>query len=348
MRNPSAIRRLSSAAATLAILAGCSGGAGNSFAGIPQQSVSQSQATLPTSSQAKSGNVTEFISDWDNDVVYIIRGGKLSSTLHVDGPEGLAVDASHNLYVVQVAYSQVLIYAPPYNGSPKILSNAGVRPVGVAVDRNGNVAVTSVPFSGSAGGVVFYAKGATNPTNAIPANGKFSGDFYCAFDKHGNLYLDSENGSGPFEAGEVAGGISGTKVTPLTTNNLVTFPAGMQVTESGKIAILDESDGSGSATIYAYNPPKHGSFGNPVSTTRLSASNDALAFAFVGRRNQFVLTADTLFDQLKPKRGNPNHQDQIGQTQEFAYPSGGGVMESVRLEYNATLVGVAVDPAASP
>jgi len=122
----------------------------------------------------------------------------------------------------------------------------------------------------------------------------------------------------------------------------------MQVTKSGLIAILDQGNGSSTPTIYAYNPPKRGSLGDPVTTTPLSSANDALAFAFQGRNERFVLTADTFSTLLGRKRVKSDHEDQIGQTQLFAYPAGGGEVQSVRLPLDAILVGVAVNPAGSP
>ena len=336
---------VTSLAATLlgAVLAGCSSSAGSVLA--PSQPTSSSAPGNADVKVAKGDRAAEFISDANNHEVDIISHQGAVSTLHVYGPEGVAVDASHNLYVVDAAGDDVQIYAPPYNGKPKTLSGAGVMPYGIAIDRNGNVAVTSLgsPSVGP-GGIAFYAKGATSPTNKIIANGTFAGDYYCAFDADGNLYLDSQNGSGPFEAGEVAGGINGTSVTPLTTTNLVRYPSGIQFTKAGKIAILDQGTGSVAATIYTYDPPINGSFGAPVKTTLLSNANNAIAFAFDDQSDHVVLTADTFYTVNKAMTVRPNHEDQIGQTQRFNYPAGGSPTQSIRLAYDAELVGVAINP----
>lgn len=323
-----------------ALLAGCG-------SAMPPPQAGGSPASLTTSSQAasKAARAVAFLSDWNNDVVYAIdRQGDVSSFSVLGGPQGLAVDGDRNLYVVNEAYSSVYVYAPPYDGSPRVLTGAGVRPTGVAIDGSGNVAVTSTGSATSGiGGVAFYSKGASTPTKVIAANSKFAGDYYCAFDADGNLYLDSQNGSGPFEAGEVVGGINGKSVTPLTTKNLVQYPGGMQVTHDGEIAILDQSVNGSTATIFTYNPPKRGSLGNPVQTTSLSGSNDAVAFALTKKNEAF--TGDTFFAAGRPKS---NHEDQIGEAQWFVYPSGGGAVKSIRLNYNATIVGAAVDPAEMP
>jgi|ERR1700722_14175171 sugar lactone lactonase YvrE len=330
----------------VATLAGCSGAAISSLSPTNLgPSVSKSFTSRPAK---KAGGEVAFVSDSNNNAVYVIRQGQLSETLNVDGPEGVAVDTAHNLYVANVAGSNILVYAPPYNGTPRALEDPGFRPNGVALDAKGNVAVTSFESNTyGLGSIAFYTKGATSPTKIILADSTFAGDYYCAFDASGNLYLDSKNGSGPFEAGEVVGGIDGKRVKPLTTGNLLQYPGGMQVTKSGKIAILDQSEGSGTPTIYTYNPPSHGSFGNPIATTLLASANDAVAFAFEDRNDRFVFTADTYFTSPKAKHVKSDHEDQIGQTQSFNYP-GGGMVTSVRLPDNAILVGVALNPPESP
>jgi hypothetical protein len=339
------------AAAAIAMLAGCSGSTISSL--VPtgsEQPSSTGNAPKGFTSHAgkKAGGEVAFISDFNNHAVYVIRRGQLAATLDVDAPEGLAVDTAHNLYVANVAGSNVLVYAPPYNGTPTALTDPGFRPNGVAVDARGDVAVASYESNSyGLGSIAFYAKGATSPTKVIVGDSKFAADYYCAFDASGNLYLDGKNGSGAFEAGEVVGGIGGKAVKPLTTGNLLQYPGGMQVSKTGKIAILDQSQGSGTPTIYTYNPPSHGSLGTPVATTPLSSANDAVAFAFEDRNDRFVLTADTFSTSPKVKRARSAHEDQIGQTQLFNYP-GGSVVTSVRLPYNAVLVGVALDPPENP
>src|ERR1700760_4600257 len=181
--------RIAAVAATAAmILSACSG---------PQPSGS---SVVPGSGAARAGKSTqptEFVSDWNNDVVDVIKGGVAVRSIDVTGPEGLTVDAEHNLYVTNVAGSNVLVYAPPYTGSPIVLDDAGYRPSDVAVDANGNVAIASTQSNAyGLGSVAFYPKGATEPARTIVANGRFAGDYYCAFDASDNLFLTSKSGSG--------------------------------------------------------------------------------------------------------------------------------------------------------
>src|ERR1700684_225707 len=85
------------AATVAAILAGCSSAGGTA-----------SGPVLPNGSEASAINRPEtngdgaaaFISDWDNHVIDIISRNGTVTTLHDYGPEGVAVDASHNLYAI--------------------------------------------------------------------------------------------------------------------------------------------------------------------------------------------------------------------------------------------------------
>jgi len=89
-----------------------------------------------------------FFSDANNGAVLIYNAaGTLVGTVTGFGsPEGLATDKAGRLYVTDEAYSQVDVFAPPYNGTPTYLSDSGQSPVSTAVDGAGNVAGrTSIP-----------------------------------------------------------------------------------------------------------------------------------------------------------------------------------------------------------
>jgi hypothetical protein len=66
----------------------------------------------------------------------------------------------------------------------------------------------------------------------------------------------------------------------LSTNNSIRGYA-VHIDKSDRIAILDYSV-SGLFTLYTYKHPKHGSLGDPVSTTPLTTPNAFINdFAFV-------------------------------------------------------------------
>jgi hypothetical protein len=321
------------------ILSGCSG----NEAGAPASSGLVPNA-VRTQAGAKKGQATIFVSDWDLDAVYVIQNGAVVQTLKVYGPQGMAVDSAGNLYVTDVAYSNVLVFAPPYTGSSSVLDDAGYRPSDVAVDANGNVAVTSFESNSyGPGSVAFYPKGATKPSKTIVANHTFAGDYFCAFDANGNLFVTSKSGYGPFAVGEVVGGIAGKSVKALTTGNILAAPAGIQVSANSRIVVLDQDQSGDYPTLYAYGEPKNGALGKPLATTAFPA-NDAISFAFEGKSDNYAISADTYFDAPRG-RVKADHENAYGQMQIFDYPGGGGVSR-VGLPLDSEPVGVAVSPLA--
>lgn len=264
-----------------------------------------------------------FVSD---DVGIFTTSGKLIGTLTgFNDPEGLAVDASGNLYVVDFRNERVQVYAAGYHGSPTTLDDAGQMPAGVAVNRAGIVAVANIfSASGSSGSISFYAKGATSPTNIV-ANSAFTEIYLDAFDANGNLYLAGLDSGEKALLGVVVGGIKGKAIKVLTTANTISFPGGVQVTAKGLIAIEDLS----APAIYTYDPPnrKTGSLGKPVATTPLQGGG-AGDFAFK-RGNAFVRVVNGYDDSVD----------------EYAYPAGGSPVKSFRLPSGTSPVDMAVYPA---
>jgi hypothetical protein len=129
----------------------------------------------------------------------------------------------------------------------------------------------------------------------------------------------------------------------------VRFPGGIQVTEKGRIAILDQGTDSGTTTIYTYNPPHGRSLGKPLTSTPLSPANAALAFAFQGPHDRFVLTTHTFLTVGKPQRAKPDNGEVLGDAQLFGFPAAAGPVQSVRLpNFDVVLNGVAVSPSDQP
>ncbi len=276
------------------------------------------------------GGANLFISDYTDGVVDIYNiAGMLTATLTgFAQPRGLAVDKSGNLYVADTDNFRVLVYAPPYNGRPTTLQDPNQFLANVAVDGNGNVAVTNLATtSAGPGSVSFYAKGTTRPTNIVSSPPTIGEVFFGAFDAKGNLYIDGLDSAGHTTFGIVAGGIKGAAITPLTTSNTFSFPGGVAVTTQGLIAIDDQVG----RTIYTYNPPnaKTRSLGSPVFTTTLAGANDPVTFAFT-ENNRFAVTADA---------GN-------GTAALYRFPAGGSLIN--RLNFSYQPMGVAINPPEIP
>lgn len=268
-----------------------------------------------------------FLSDADSNVYIFLQRGKHKMVGQIAGlsaPLGLAIDVANNLYIGNQDSTTVPIYAPPYTGAPILtLNTPGSYPQGVAVSAKGVVAVMTICDSSTCGlyDVSFFAKNSTTPcvTVAVPSPNIA---VYGAFDHAGNLYLAGQNGPNQF-IGEIKRGCKATKLELLATNNALGQLSGVQVDRAGRIAYLT-LDG---AMIYTYNPPKHGSLGNPVSTTTLGTAGGGFSFAFLASGRDLY--------------ANINGSGAY----EYAYPAGGAAKTAINLPFNGN---VAVSPALIP
>ncbi len=270
-----------------------------------------------------------FISDRQTKVNIFLQARKDPKIGQITGlhsPQGLATDASRNLYVVDGgtgsgANADVLVYTPPYTGSPKlILNDPGYEPNGVAVSPSGVVAVANYctfPSCGGPSSVVLYAKNSTKPCATVIAD---LAVLFDAFDQRGNLYIDGFGTSRVAALGEISGECKAKKIKSLTTSNHIGVPEGIQVDKAGRIAILDQGDD----TIYAYNPPHDRALGNPVSTTPLLGIS----------ANTFVFLASGVDLYAGSNWGDAG---------EYHYPAGGTAKKMITTSGSAW--GLAVTPA---
>lgn len=313
--------------ATLTLLAGCSGGAGaNLNPGAPP---------INASREAK-GDLKIFISGSFPSSVYVLDfKGKVASTLTrgLNVPQGLATDSSGNLYVANLDAGNILVFKPPYSGAPKtIADDPGAAPLDVAIDDKGDLAVTNLSVSSGNGNVALYHSGATSPSSIV-SSPNFQQPQYCAFDKHGNLFLDNlqraRSGNGvSITMGEIVGGVHGTSIAQLKTSSPIdTNGAGsIQVTTAGGIALDNYvTPGGQGGNIYTYGSPKHRDLGTP-DVLHLTGSIQPLTFAFLVGDRQLV-TADYSLDAA----------------QVFTYP-GGSLVKTFDLPSGQFVQGVAVYP----
>jgi len=271
-----------------------------------------------------------FVSDAVDNVVNIYNssGKQLAQLTGFSEPQGLATDVKNNLYVADTNNSQILVYAPPYTKKPKKLADPGYYPAGVSVLTLGGATYVAVSNICSApdctrGGFKIFKNGVGQKAFKSSAIYRV---YFLAFDATGNVYADGQDSDGNLVVGELANATRGGKTfKALKTGNAIDFPGGVQVTTTGKIAIGDQ-DG---AAIYTYNTPKHGSLGNPIKTTGLTGSGDAVTFAFTST-NKDLWIADAFNEALL----------------EFKYPKGGSALHSISV--GGETIGVALVPAQVP
>jgi len=333
------MRTLSSTAA-FALLAACSGGGSPppavavGVAGLNQTArprVARSHVTPFVNVariKAQHGNHT-FVTDAGTATVTVWGANGQLNAILFDGinavPEGLATDAAQNLYVANLNYSNVIVYAKPYTSINRTLDDAGQETEDVAVDKTGLVGVTNYLTSSlEPGSVSFFAKNATQPCTVVQ-DPNWVYFFNDAFDASGNLFIDGLTAAGSTLVGEVSGGCRATSITTLSVGNTISWPGGVQVSD-GAILIGDVNK----QAIYTYAPPLSGSLGSPTAVTTLAGAETPVTFA-IEENGKHVRTADAAADKLYAAL--------------YTYPKGSYVS---KLADHLWAVAVAVYPPARP
>lgn len=353
------IRAALCASATLALLAGCSGG--NSSAvfspagqGVGARSVQRQIAStgradnslLPPAIARIShepvatasfidpraiGTSLIFVSDAANGVIdiYPLAGKNQQMVGQITGltqPQGITTDKNGNLYVANTNSSNVLVYAPPYTGAPKrTISDPNEFPADVAVSSTGMVAITNICNAPhcrlNTGNVKIYAKGSTKSCATVSdTDFNFTRVMFAEFDKNGDLYIDGMNGGYQASFGLVTGGCHATSIENIASIYTVAFPGGIQIDKAGNIAFCDQ----GRQQVATFNPPENGAFGNPVSTTPLTGSIAAISIA--------ILASD--LNLYAADAGGP------GLAEKYKYPAGGAALNTIAV--GGQPIGIAV------
>jgi hypothetical protein len=179
----------------------------------------------------------------------------------------MAVDASNDLFVVNNGASAdddyVSEYAPPYDGTPTILSTTYsgflYYPVGVAVDAGGTAYVSDCgQYCLETPGILVYPPGSTSPTKMItsPSFNSLGG---LTVDSHGDLYAFNWNANtfacDVFKLKGASGAPKAMHLKGLDTGN---GGNGLSFNGSGDLYVAANS--SGSNYILEYKPGSHTAF----------------------------------------------------------------------------------------
>ena len=299
------IRAALGASSALVMVTGCSGG--NPPAAFSQPQVTstgradnsllaptiarisrQAVATRSFIDRRAAGKPLIFVSDAADGVIdiYPQAGKKEKMVGQITGltePQGITTDKNGNLYVANTNSSNVLVYAPPYTGAPKMtISDPHEFPADVAVSSAGIVAITNICSAPkcriNTGNVVLYAKGSTKSCATVSDSAfNFTRVMFAEFDKSGALYIDGLNGGYQTAFGLVTGGCNATSITNLEYVYTVSFPGGIQIDKAGNIAFCDQYQ----QVVDTFAPPTDDALGQPVLTTPLSGSVAPLGIAIL-------------------------------------------------------------------
>jgi hypothetical protein len=344
------IRAALGASAALAMLAGCSGGSSPaefSPGGPASTGRADNSLLAPTIARISHKPVATtsfmdlraadkpliFVSDAADGVIDIYpQAGKnqkmVGQITGLTQPQGITTDKEGDLYVANTNSSNVLVYAPPYNGAPTMtISDTGEFPADVAVSNAGVVAITNICNAPkcrlNTGNVVLYAKGSTKSCATVSYSGSnFTRVMFAEFDKKGVLYIDGMNSGYQTSFGLVTGGCNATTITNLDYVYTVSFPGGIQIDKAGRIAFCDPVN----QVVDTFDPPVNDTFGDPVSTTPLTGSISPLGIA--------ILASGTNLYAADPGGS--------GFAEEYKYTAGGAAENTIGV--GGQPIGIAVTP----
>jgi DNA-binding beta-propeller fold protein YncE len=309
--------RALSAAAALAILAGCSGNSSvapkpSGEQGRVHALIGRIPVALGTLAMLKinlnaghhitsfdrcpaSGNI-EYVSDYSNNVVNIYKGnfagqapcGQLSPG-GMSNPQGMFVEQStHNLYVANTGGHNILVFHRGARTPFRKYTDPGVQnPDDVTVTRDGTVIAANI-FQANfneAGSISTWHIGGAFVGN-FPMPNSFEG-LYLTVQKDGTLYyndIDMTSDAGLLWTGSCPNGACGTFTS---TGATTTFPGGLRSADGEDVVQIDQNASGGGALI------TYESFPNGVSCAIGGGDPDAMD---INRTQKHVFYADALND----------------------------------------------------
>ena len=215
-----------------------------------------------------------FISDVDTDDVYIFKmpAMKLKGTLTgFDQPSGMCSDRNGNIWVTNTKSAQITQYS---RGGIllKTLDDSGYYPVGCAVNKkNGDLAVANIRTTSDApGNVTVYTNGSDPETLVNPGQSEY---YYPAYDTKGNLYVNGRGGSSnAYMLSECSSG-SGSCSTLNISGATVNVPGGLNWNKVAGDLILDDPECGGVWTTCLYSMSISGSTATVTGSTSPYDSN---------------------------------------------------------------------------
>jgi hypothetical protein len=259
--------------------------------------------------------------------VYDYKSGKLKADVTgLSDPQGECVDKKGDVWVADTGASEIVMFKHGATSPTTTLDDPGFYPVGCALDKDGDLAVSNIISTGDTdGNVLIFKKASGTPTSYTPPG--LAEDFFVAYDNKGNLFVDGHSvlGSG-FGFAELPSGSSAFEA--ITLNQSIEFPGGVGF--DGKYVTVDDQDADN--TVYQFTIS--GTSGTKEGSSTFDGPIDLLGYCFVPQKYN---------GKQSPVLVGPDGSPDGDATYIFKYPAGGAATRSITtgLEGNS---GAAVTP----
>jgi DNA-binding beta-propeller fold protein YncE len=255
-----------------------------------------------------------YVSDEAGNVVEIFdRSGKNLGALtsELNYPQGLFVDAEHNLYVTNRGASNVLVFPRGATSPSARLSDPNSQPEGVTMCPDGTLYVANIIAASGAGNVAVYPPGKRRPARTLTYSG--GNFFFVTCDAAGNVFATLVFGTTGTVIAFPNGRQAGATLLPIYTPG---NPGGIKLDGAGNLLF---NNGVGSVIEYTETGTPTG-----VSVAYAGAWTDIALDA----RGNVLLGADSA------------DRDAVA----LRFP-GGTPVETYSSDAFSTPIGVAFDPA---
>ncbi|HEV3153293.1 MAG TPA: hypothetical protein VGZ02_05785 [Candidatus Baltobacteraceae bacterium] len=249
-------------------------------------SVPASFPAIPAHSYNACPTSITFVSDFANNVVYMLSGVTSTVCGTITGlvnPQGMALDASGNLWIANTGASNVLKYAPPYTTVSRTLSDPFEYPTSVAVCK-GYIAVTNIETTGGkAGNVAIYKKGSKPAAHLKDTNA--GSEYFGACDTKGNLFTTYCTGIAGVNCSQGGGRVNewkgGTGTAIELSSITLQFPGGLDY-EDGSLLVDDQL----AYTVGFYKSP----YATASKTINISGHGDPVTIKVTGSDKTLLTT----------------------------------------------------------
>jgi sugar lactone lactonase YvrE len=180
----------------------------------------------------------------------------------LSGPQGIAIDASGNLYVANQSVGTITKYPGGQSGNVKPTFAIGslANPIGVALDTSRNLYVTNSASSGvGTMSVQVFPPGVAVPTQTIAgAATQLSTPGYLTLDKSGNIWVANQTSNTIVEFAGTANGNVAPSAVISGSNTLLNDPQGIAFDAAGRLYVAINNTLGSPDAVLVFSPPLSG------------------------------------------------------------------------------------------